>query len=105
MGEEIKLRPFGKLMNLIEGVGYKIEYQYDDLVFVNNTALIFQFDAKSADHVLLRFNVECDADAKEKLGETLLEKSKEEDVKLVIAGDFKLEPVEGKEEFQISFLS
>lgn len=104
MTEEIKLRPLGKLMNLIEESGYKLEYQFDDLVFVDNTAFLFQFDAESAEHVLVRFNTDCDATAKEKISEGLLAKSKEEDVKLVLASDFKISQVEGKEEFEVKFM-
>lgn len=104
MKEEIKLRPLGKLMNLIEEAGFKLEYQHDDLVFVNNTAFIFQFDAVSADHILLRFNAECKPESKKRLSEGLLAKSKEEDVKLVLAADFELKPIEGKQEFQLTFL-
>lgn len=97
------LRPLGKLMNLIEETGFKLEYQYDDLVFVDNTAFIFQFDPESADHVLLRFNKECDVNSKQKISKGLLSKSIEEDVKLVLASDFKLKQIEGKEEFEVSF--
>lgn len=103
MENEVKLRPLGRLLNLIEVSGYKLEYQFDDLVFVDNTAFLFQFDAESADHVLLRFNANCEKDAKEGIAEQLLKNSKEEEVKLVLASDFELKPVEGKEEFQISY--
>ncbi|MDA3927856.1 MAG: hypothetical protein PF541_02790 [Prolixibacteraceae bacterium] len=103
MEKKVKLRPMGRLLNLIEVTGFKMEHQFDDLVFVNNTAFLFQFDQENADYVLLRFNSECEEDAKKEISKVLLEKSKEEEVKLVLDSDFEISQIEGKEEFQIKF--
>ncbi len=103
MTEGLKLRPFGKLLNLIEGAGFKVEHQYDDLVFVDNTAFIFQFDNENPEFIMLRFNVDCKPDNKEFLSSALLEKSKEEDVKLVLASDYEIKENTEEETFQLIF--
>lgn len=103
MTSEIKLRPFGKLLNLIESSGFSAEYLTDDLVFVNNTAFIFQFDEEDSECVFLRFNIDCKPDSKKSLSEKLIEKSKEEDVKLILGSDFEIKENEGEESFQLIF--
>lgn len=101
---EIQLRPLGKLMNLIESGGYNLEYQHDDLVFVNHTAFIFRFDATDALLIHLHFNDECEEDMKQKIADKLLKLSKEEEVNLKLSTNFKLQSNnENKEEFQIIF--
>lgn len=104
MNAQIKLRPLGKLMNFIEGNGYKIEYQHDDLVFIDNTAFLFRFDEINVEKVHLQFNIDCSLPAKEKLIEILLNSAKTEKIDLSIANDFEIKSAEGKrEEFQLIF--
>jgi hypothetical protein len=102
--KEVKLRPLGKLLNLIESAGFKLEYQHDDLVFINNTAFLFRFDEKEIELVHLHFNIDCDSEAKEKISNRLLSLSKDEEVKLIVSNNFEIQKTEeDKEEFQIIF--
>ena len=103
MNEQVKLRPLGKLLNLIESNGFKVEYQHDDLVFIDNTAFIFRFDETDAELLHLHFNVDCAPEAKEKLTAILLKSAKKEKLTLVISGDFELKNIEDREEFQLIF--
>lgn len=104
MKEEIKLRPLGKLLNLIESNGFKVEYQHDDLVFIDNTAFLFRFDEINADQVHVHFNIDCAQPAKEKLADILLKSAKTEEVDLCLSNDFELKILEGeREEFQLIF--
>lgn len=103
MTDGLKLRPFGKLLNLIESSGFKVEHQFDDLVFVDNTAFIFQFDNEDPEFVMLRFNIDCKPANKEFISASLLEKSKEEDVKLVLASDYEIKENPEEETFQLIF--
>lgn len=102
--EEIQLRPLGKLMNVIELAGFNIEYQYDDLVFVNNTAFIFRFDTDEATLIHIHFNDDCKLDMKTKISNQLLSLSKQESVNLVLSNNYSIENTNTeKEEFQIFF--
>lgn len=99
------LPPLGKLLNVIETLGYNITHQYDDLVFVDNTAFLFRFDEDN-DTIHLHFNIECDSDFKDKLSNKTIETAKNEGIdKLNCAADFKLEQKEGEEEIQIRFMA
>lgn len=104
METEIKLRPLGKLMNLIESSGFSIEYQHDDLVFVNNTAFLFRFDEENVSLINLHFNIECDTISKDRLSKKLLSLSKQEELNIVLSADFEIKNTNTeKEEFQIVF--
>ena len=103
MKEETVLRPLGKLLNLIETNGFKVEYHHDDLVFIDNTAFIFRFDESIAELVHLHFNIECDEPSKKKLTKVFLNTANTEQVNLTVSNDFELRNVEGKEEFQLVF--
>jgi hypothetical protein len=103
MSNEIKLVPMGKLLNLIETAGYKMEYHFDDLVFIDNTSLLFRFDLEDYETVYLHFNTECNTISKAKLTVFLLKLAIEESIKLRLSSNFILQPKEGKEEFQVLF--
>jgi hypothetical protein len=103
MNSTTKLLPLGKLLNVIESAGYTVEYQYNDLVFVDHTAFLFQFDMENPGFVMLRFNTECENEAKEGLTNVLMTNAKKEGVKLVIASDYTLENNTGTETFTLTF--
>ena len=103
MTKESRLLPMGKLLNLIETAGYKMEYHFDDLVFIDNTSLLFRFDIKDYETVYLHFNTECDAKAKALLIPFLTKLAQEELLKLNLASDFTLRPKIGTEEIEVVF--
>ncbi|MDX1775997.1 MAG: hypothetical protein R3297_05405 [Desulfobulbales bacterium] len=39
----MSLRPLGKVKELVESVGMRVSYAYDDLVFLDHNAFIMQF--------------------------------------------------------------
>lgn len=100
---ETKLVPMGKLLNLIESAGFKLEYHFDDLVFIDNTSLLFRFDLADYETVYLHFNTECDATAKAKLIPFIMKIADEELLQLELASDFKFRQKEGKEELEVVF--
>jgi hypothetical protein len=100
---ETKLVPMGKLLNVIETAGYKMEYQYGDLVFIDNTSLLFRFDLVDYETVHLHFNTECDAGAVVKLIPFLMKLAQEEALPLKIGPDFSLRQKEGTEEIEVVF--
>jgi hypothetical protein len=97
------LVPMGKLLNLIEAGGFKLEYHYDDLVFINNTSLLFRFDTEKADTVYLHFNVDCAPEVQDRLAVFFMQQSAAEGLNLSLAGPFQFDQVEGKEEINIQF--
>jgi len=103
MTNNAKLVPMGKLLNLIESAGFKLEYHFDDLVFIDNTSLLFRFDLADYETVYLHFNTECDATAKAKLIPFLMKIAQEESLALILATDFTLKQNEGVEEIQVVF--
>ncbi len=100
---ETRLVPMGKLLNLIETAGYKMEYNYGDLVFIDNTSLLFRFDLEDYETVYLHFNSECDAIVKAKLIPFLMKLAQEESLTLKLATDFTLKQKEGTEEIEVAF--
>jgi hypothetical protein len=105
MTNETRLVPMGKLLNLIESAGYKMEYHYDDLVFIDNTSLLFRFDMKDYESVYLHFNIDCNASAVVKLIPFLMKLANDESLPLKIASDFCLRQKEGVEEVEVVFKS
>ena len=103
MSRADKLVPMGKLLNVIETAGYKVEYHYDDLVFIDNTSIMFRFDLEDYETVHLHFNQECTVTAREKLTPFLMNIAKKERLKLAASTNFSVSQKEGTEELQITF--
>jgi hypothetical protein len=103
MKNGMKLVPMGKLLNLIETAGYKMEYHFDDLVFIDNTSLLFRFDLVDYETVYLHFNTECEEMAKAKLIPFLMKLAQEESLALKLGNNFALKQKEGTEEIQVVF--
>ena len=103
MSKADKLVPMGKLLNVIETAGYKVEYHYDDLVFIDNTSMMFRFDLEDYETVYLHFNEDCTITAREQLTPFIMKIANEEKLKLVVSSNFSVSQKEGTEELQISF--
>jgi hypothetical protein len=103
MGNSTRLMPIGRLLNVVEAAGFKIEYHYDDLVFINNTSLLFRFDRENPDTIYLHFNVECENLARERLTKFFTQKAKAEKITIATSTFFQFEQADGKEEFNIIF--
>ena len=103
MSKADKLVPIGKLLNVIETAGYKLKYHYEDLVFIDNTSLMFRFDLDDYETVHLHFNHDCAISAREKLTPFLMNLASKEKLKLAVSSNFSVRQKEGSEELQISF--
>ena len=53
---QIKFRPLNKAAKIVELLGYSISYSYDDLIFLDNTALLLQFDDTVENGLIYHFN-------------------------------------------------
>lgn len=103
MSKADKLVPMGKLLNVIETAGYKVEYHYEDLVFIDNTSMLFRFDLEDYETVHLHFNTESTEISREQLTPFLMNIAKEEKLKLAVSSNFSVSQKEGTEELQITF--
>lgn len=66
---EIPMRPLGLVREVVTEMGLEITYAYEDLVFVQHNAFLFQFTG-SGPFVNVYFNVDCvEADRERLLGE------------------------------------
>jgi hypothetical protein len=97
------LAPMGKVLNLIEAAGFKLEYHYDDLVFVDNTSFLFRFDMEAQNTVYLHFNADCSPEAMKRLSAFFTEQALKEEITVIISSRFQFEGTEGKEEIKILF--
>jgi hypothetical protein len=101
--KSLPLMPMGKLLNMVEAGGFKLEYHFDDLVFIDNTSLLFRFDMEKTNMVYLHFNVDCTNEARERLSIFFTDQSVKEGLELSVSSLFQFEQTEGKEEISITF--
>lgn len=99
----IPFRPLSDVKMVLEEAGTDITYAYEDLIFVEHTAYLLQFDDEKPSNLRIYFNTEIDskqAEEEEKKLTPLLTKRK---MKLVKAGKFELKQKEDSEEIDILF--
>lgn len=99
------LRPLGIAKEILAGIGLEVTYVYDDLVFVEHTAFLLQFDDVNPENLKLYFNVDCEAEAAETLEAQLIHAAKAQNFTIQNNGKFELKQKEGVEEFEIRFLA
>lgn len=101
--EEAKLPPLGKLLNLIETLGYTVSHHYEDLVFVDNTAFLFRLNPDNKT-IHLHFNADCKEAFSKQLTNKAIVLAKQEGIERILRSeDFKIKQNEGTEEIQIIF--
>lgn len=100
--ENQKTRPLGLLIEVVEKMGLQVTYAYDDFVFIEHNAFIFQFPETSG--VNIYFNKECpDTDAEEIL-QKITSLAKENEMEISRKGTFVMQQVEGEENIRIEML-
>lgn len=99
----IPFRPLSDVKMVLEEAGADISYAYDDLIFVDHTAYLLQFDDEKPSNLKIYFNLDIESGEAEQAElklKPLLEKRK---MKLVKAGQFELKQKEESEEIEILF--
>ena len=99
----IAFRPLAEVKMLLEETGNDVSYAYDDLVFVEHTAFMIQFDDEKPENLKLYFNTEVDGRESDNIKMDLDKAAKKRKFKLVDSGYFKLKQKENTEEFDILF--
>lgn len=99
------LRPLGITKDILGSIGFEVSYAYDDLVFVENTAFLIQFDDVNPENLKLYFNVDCEAETAQTLEARLTDAAKAQNFTVQNSGKFELKQKEGVEEFEIKFFT
>lgn len=95
-------KPLSRIQNLVEKLGLKITYAYDDLVFVEHNAFLIKM-GKCGEDVSVYVNVDADKKQYPAIIDKLANEGKKEELIVKFNGKFKLKDA-GNEQIQIEFL-
>ena len=101
MSEE--LRPLGELIQVVEEMGLQVTHAYDDLVFVEHSAFLFQFVEDGARQLKLYFNTECPEEDVEPLEKRMLAMAIPKKLDIRRSGSFSMKQKEGEENLELQF--
>lgn len=99
----ITFRPLAEVKMMLEETGNDVSYAYDDLIFVEHTAFLIQFDDEKPGNLKLFFNTEVNQADSDAIQENLTPAAKKRKLNLVDSGYFKLKQKEDVEELEILF--
>jgi hypothetical protein len=99
----ITFRPLGEVKMILEEAGIELSYAYDDLVFVDHTAYLFQFDDKNPANLKLFFNTEIDKEEASSIEKKLIPIAQKRKFRLTNSGYFSVKQKEDTEELEILF--
>lgn len=94
----IELTP---IMELIEQMGHNITYAYEDLVFVDHSAFLFQF--LNNKKIALYFNIECTDHDAQIIEEQVLSIGKTKKLTIIRKGKFAISQEEDEETLELEF--
>jgi len=99
----MNFRPLGIAKEIINTTGLDVTYAYDDLVFVEHSPFIIQFDDDNPQNLKLYFNIDCEADAAQRLETQLTAAAEAKAFTIRNSGKFEMKQKEGVEEFEVRF--
>lgn len=99
----MKFRPLGIAKEIVEDMGMEVTYTYDDLLFVEHSAFIIQFDDENSKNLFLHFNVDCEKKAARDIEKTITEIAKQKKFTIINKGLFEMAAMEDSEELQLKF--
>ena len=100
----MKFRPLGIAKEIIQAAGMQVTYTYDDLVFIEHSPVIVQFDDENKKNLKVYFNVDCETAAAEKIEKKLKDAATEREFTITITGEFEMAQKRGVEEIEIRLL-
>ncbi len=100
----MKFRPLGIAKEIIQAAGMQVTYTYDDLVFIEHSPILVQFDDKNKKNLKIYFNVDCEAGAAEKIEKKLNDAAAEREFTITNSGEFEMAQKKGVEEIEIRLL-
>lgn len=99
----MNFRPLGIAKEIINTTGLDVTYAYDDLVFVEHSPFLIQFDDDNPQNLKLYFNIDCEVDAAERLEAQLTAAARTKAFTIRNSGKFELKQKEGVEKFEVRF--
>jgi len=99
----IKFRAIGPIMNAVNEAGFQVTYAYDDLLFVEHSDVLIQFDDSVAQGFNLFFHKELPQERREQIKKRFNEVIKDTEMKIAFAGHFTMHDKPGSQEFNIVF--
>lgn len=99
----IPFRPLSDVKMILEEAGTDITYAYDDLIFVDHTAYLLQFDDEKPSNLKIYFNTDIEKTEAEQTELKLTPLLAKRKMNLVKAGRFQLKQKEESEEIEILF--
>lgn len=97
----IKIRPLGHVLELVADLGHEVTYAYDDLVFVNHNAFLFQIDDEGK-MVSLYFNEDCPENEADDLTKSIVAAAGKKGLNVVRRGNYSLKQ-RAKDNIEIKF--
>jgi hypothetical protein len=98
----VPLKPLNRIQFVLDKLGLKITYAYDDLVFVEHNAFLLKMGERGED-IYVYVNVEADKKEYPAIIEKLIGEGIKEELIVTCNGRFKLTD-SGNEQIQIEFL-
>ena len=99
----IPFRPLSEVKMMLEEAGTDVSYACDDLVFVEHTAFLLQFDDENSANLKIYFNTDIDDSQAAAEQKKLLPFVEKREMTLTPAGKFTLKQKEDSEEIDILF--
>jgi len=100
---ETSLRPLGTVMQLLEQLGHKVTYAYDDLVFVNDNDFLLQF-SDTASTLSLFFNKSCSKQSIDQVEQSIIPAADKMGLSIVTKGTYSMTGLDD-ENLRIEFFS
>jgi len=101
----MELFDLGRVQNVVKAAtGLEVTHAYEDLVFVEHSAFLIQFDPKDLKRFLCHFNEDCPVPDRIKLLGYLQAAAEQEGLVCAQGQVFRLEQVPDKEEIRVLFL-
>jgi hypothetical protein len=88
------LPPLGTLTQVIESYGLNVTYAYEDLVFIEHNAFIFQFPKAVGEPILMHFNVDAPDTERDRIWDELSPRLAEAGLEVARGGSYVLEQTE-----------
>lgn len=101
---ENTLRPLGTVMQVLEELGHKVTYAYDDLVFTEHNDFLLQF-SNCAPELSLFFNTQCSHQQVEKIEQQLIPSADRVGLSIVTKGRYSVTGSDDDENLKIEFFN
>ena len=99
----IPFRPLSDVKMILEDAGTDVSYAFDDLIFVEHTAYLLQFDDENQANLKIYFNTEISDEQAQAEERKLLPLVRKRKMSLTNVGKFSLKQKEDSEEIDILF--